>query len=97
MRWPWMTLSRHDRIVAEMHHQHVSDMAVLSEAAADAVDQEYARATREGRAQVHAWARDATWNVFTAARPRLAFQEAESIFAPAKTDVKEIFSAPVSA
>ena len=42
-----------------MHHQHVSDMAVLSEAAADAVDQEYARATRDGRAQVHAWATDA--------------------------------------
>ena len=97
MRWPWMTLSRHDRIVAEMHHQHVSDMAVLSEAAADAVDREYARATRDGRAQVHAWARDATWNVFHGGQAQAAFQEAEHMFAPSKTDLSEVLSAPASA
>ena len=81
-----MLKKTHDRIYA--------DELIVAQRA---IDNEYARATREGRAQVHAWARDATWNVFHGGQAQAAFQQAESIFAPSKTDLSEVLSAPASA
>lgn len=96
---PFMTVRRHNRIVTDIIEQ-----------AQAAIDQEHARATREGRAQVHRWAVEANANLFygtannsaysghglptvAAARGRAALQQAEHMFAPDKTDLKEAIDA----
>lgn len=88
MRWPFMTKATHDRIIRHLDLQHEACTDLLRQY----IDNEYARATRDGRAQVHAWARDATWNVFHGGQAQAAFQEAERIFAPAKTNIEEVLS-----
>jgi hypothetical protein len=83
MRWPFMLKSTHE---AEIDH--------LSAVWQEMVDQEFDRATAQGRAAVHRWAVDANYNVFTHGNPRgaasAAFQEAERMFAPVRPDVKEV-------
>lgn len=89
---PFMTVRRHNRIVTDL----------IAEAQ-KAIDGEYARAVREGRAQIHAWSAEANWNLFhglpspfdnggtrTKAQARAALQEAEHVFNPSKTDLKEV-------
>lgn len=83
---PFMTVLRHNR-----------EITILAEQYQEVVGQEHARATREGRAQVHAFAREATWNIFygdsgggtTNPRAYVALQQAEHMFSPEQTNVKE--------
>lgn len=92
---PFMTVRRHNRIVSD----------IIAEAQ-KAIDGEHARAVREGRAQIHAWSVEANWNLFhglpspfdgggtrTKAQARAALQEAEHVFTPGKTDLKEALDA----
>lgn len=86
---PFMTVRRHNRIVTDIIEQ-----------AQAAVNAECARAAREGRAQVHSWAVEANANVFcgsgspiTNARSYAAFQQAEHMFAPKPTYLKEAINA----
>jgi hypothetical protein len=90
---PFMTVRRHNRILAD----------VIAEAQ-KVIDSEYERATRAGRAQVHAWAREDTWDLFHGGRefgedPRRqassnnALQRAEHEFAPERTNLKEALDA----
>lgn len=85
-----MTVATHERYVRQIELHHETCVSMLQEA----IDREYARATKEGRALVHAWAVDANYNVFTHGNPRgaaqAAFQEAERIFRPDPITVKEV-------
>ena len=81
MRWPFMLKKTRD-----------AEIDILAGLMQEALDNEYARATADGRAKVHDWAREATWNVFHGGQAQAAFQQAESIFAPSKTDIKEVLS-----
>ena len=90
---PFMTVRRHNRIVTDIIKQ-----------AQVAIDQEHARATREGRAMVHTWAVEANHNLFyssdspaIAPRAYAAFQEAERMFAPQPTTLSEVLNAPATA
>ena len=85
---PFMTVLRHNR-----------EITILAERYQEAINREHARATREGQAQAHAWARDVNANLFygsgghptiIAARERAALQQAEHMFHPARTDLKEV-------
>jgi hypothetical protein len=76
-----MTKKRHDFVVTAYNDR--------IDAAVRAIDREYARATRDGKAKVHDWAREATWNVFHGGQAQAAFQEAERIFRPDPNPIKE--------
>lgn len=91
--WNWpplMTVRRHNRIVTDIIEQ-----------AQAAINAEYARATQAGRAQVHAFAVEANWNIFhgdssggvTNPRAYATLQQAERMFAPDRTDLKEAIDA----
>lgn len=88
LRWPLMTKDAHER-----------ELERVTGLMQEAVDNEFARACREGRAVVHQWATEANYNVFNHSNPRgaayAAFQEAEHMFRPARTDVKEALDAAV--
>lgn len=86
MRWPFMTKARYD-----------ADMARTRAILHDAINREYARATRDGKQIVHGWARDAAYNVLSTPNPRsaaqAAFQEAEHLFRPAQLNIPEVLNA----
>jgi hypothetical protein len=90
MRWPFMLKKTHRQMVDEM-----------LEAYQQVIDQEYVRAMHDCRAAVHAWAVEATAEFFQIDMYRAkgaavaAFQEAERMFAPNRTDVKEALDAAV--
>jgi len=90
MRWPFMTKATHDRMVRQLDLAHETCVSLLQ----DAIDREYARASLDGNAKVHAWAIDANYNVFNHGNPRgaaaAAFQEAERVFRPDPITVKEV-------
>lgn len=86
--WNWpplMTVVRHNR-----------EITTMAKNFQEAVDNEYARATRDGRAKVRAWAVEACSNVFHTASPasaaQAAFQQAASIFAPDPVNIKEVLA-----
>lgn len=89
LRWPFMLRRTHEEIVRGLRDNYQRR-----------VDSEYARATQEGRQQVHAWAREANWNIFWGidqgssgsgfrgdqrSRSYAALQDAERQFAPSRT------------
>ena len=86
MRWPFMLKKTRD-----------AEIDIIAHLMQEAVNIEYARAMADGRAKVHAWATEANYNVFNHGNARsaaiAAFQEAEELFAPSRTDIKEVLSA----
>lgn len=85
MRWPFVTRTRLDR-----------ELALLTVSASDAIDREWSRATVEGRALVHAWAREVNYNLMTEnnataakAKALAALQDAEHQFRPEPTSITE--------
>ncbi len=89
MRWPFMTKSRHEQVVSLLNAQHYSNV----QAYLAVIEQEYARAIKDGNAKVHAFMRDANYNVFQHPRPdvaiRAVFQQAEREFRPTPPTMKE--------
>ena len=78
MRWPFMLKKTRD-----------AEIDILAGLMQEALDNEYDRATADGRAQVHAWARELTANLYLESHPNIfrnkamaAFQQAEIQFAP---------------
>lgn len=82
MKWPLILRKTHDAEVFALRDQ---------------IKHEYSRALKDGRAQVHAWSRDAATNMFYTDRgmgddPRAravftgAIQGAEKLFAPEKLE-----------
>ena len=91
MKWPFMTKAEHEREV-----KRVTDLMQ------EALDREYQRAMVDGRAQVHAWARDAAAEFFTIDTHRAkgaavaAFQFAERQFGPAPLALSDVLYAPAN-
>lgn len=91
MRWPYMTKAEHEREV-----QRITD------AAADAIDREFTRAMTEGKAAVHAWARDTYYELFQVSGAQAkaaaiaALQQAERQFGPAPLTLSDVLYAPAN-
>jgi hypothetical protein len=91
LRSPWVTRTRYER-----------EIKLVSDSAAAAITAEYGRAMKAGRAQVHAWARDAAARFFYLDNHRAkgaaiaAFQQAEHQFNPAPQTLSEGLTKPVT-
>lgn len=85
MRWPFMLKRTHDDAIKFVW---------------EIVDREYNRAMKDGKAQVHAFMREANANVYNHPRPEIAiravFQQAESEFGPPPTTMSAALSAPAN-
>jgi len=81
-----MTRARHDR-----------ELQLLVDRAEELIREEYRRDSRACAANVHAWAVEATSNLFTEGNPVLlrskalaAFQQADALFKPAPLTASEL-------
>lgn len=87
LRWPLITRARYDR-----------ELTI----AVNAIRTEYDRATVDGKAKVHAWARDAAANFFHVDSYRAKgaavalFQQAEQQFDPKPLALSEVLYAPAN-
>jgi len=90
-KWPLVTRARYDR-----------EIKLVSTSAAAVIAAEYDRAMAAGKAQVHAWARDAAARFFSISPERAkgaavaAFQQAEHQFNPAPKTLSEGLTKPAS-
>lgn len=83
MHWPFMLRRTHDCVVSELREEYTKCLEKAYEECA----YEYDRAMKDGKALVHAWARDVTWRIFTSSDShishlRAAMQDAEKQFNP---------------
>lgn len=91
MRWPLVTRARYER-----------ELEIKDKAAYVAIMQEYQRAMKDGKRQVHAWARDAAAKFFSIDPYRAkgaaiaAFQQAEHQFNPAPLTLSEGLTKPAN-
>jgi len=86
IRWPFMIKRTHEDAMAEMDRYH---MSVRESQRAEAYREAYAQATRDGRAQVHAFAVEVTSRLYQESHPNIfrnkalaAMQEIEGTFSP---------------
>lgn len=86
MRWPFMTRVQHDR-----------ELQLLVDRAEELVREEYRENNLACAANVHAWAVEATSNLFMEGNPLLlrgkamaAFQQAAAIFKPRQLTASEL-------
>lgn len=91
MRWPIMTKAAHE-----------AELRRIIDLMQSAVDREYIRATNDGKAKVHAWARDANYEIFQVsggsakAVAIAAFQVAEHQFGPEPLTLSDVLYAPAN-
>lgn len=75
--------------------RHDAEIRLTQYNAEQAINREYQRAMKDGRAKVHAWAIDSNYQMFSVDSTRaksaaiMAFQEAERQFRPAPTTITE--------
>jgi hypothetical protein len=86
-----MLKKTHRREMNSLARANTEALTVLGEKYERDMDAEYSRATKDGMAKVHAWARDITWELFTADNQnptvqinqlKAAMQQAEQQFNP---------------